>query len=259
MSNENQDEALDYVAEQVGLTPRYLVYMTLAGVLAGVGLLSNSVPILVGSMVIAPALPPVALVAFALVHRKPSLVFRGLGVGVFGLLCAAGAAFLIAWLMRATDVIPAGTELLDKPMLEERVRPGWWSLAAAVAGGIVGTVALSEKKTDSLIGTVAALALVPAAAAAAVAALAADLHRTLGGLLLLGMNFGLVIAMGILTLLVLRRELAATPIAAAVLITAGVVLLLALARAVGVATGEPTSIPTTSSRTAIEQSEPLGK
>lgn len=116
-------------------------------------------------------------------------------------------------------------------------------MAAAVAGGIVGTVALSEKKTDSLIGTVAALALVPAAAAAAVAALAADLHRTLGGLLLLGMNFGLVIAMGILTLLVLRRELAATPIAAAVLITAGVVLLLALARAVGVTTGEPTSIP----------------
>ena len=147
-------------------------------------------------------------------------------------------------LMRVTDVIPPGTDLLNKPMLEERVRPGWWSLAAAVAGGIVGVVALTEKKTDTLIGTVAALALVPAAAAAAVAALATDLDRTLGGLLLLGMNFGLVVAMGILTLLVLRREAAAAPIAAAVVITVAVVLLLALAHGAGVTPGQPPSIQT---------------
>ncbi len=65
-------------------------------------------------------------------------------------------------------------------MLEERVRPGWWSLAAALAGGVVGVVALTQKKTDTLIGTVAALALVPAGAAAGIAALATDVDRTLG-------------------------------------------------------------------------------
>lgn len=245
MPTENDEETLDYVTERAALTPHFLIYMTLSGVLAAVGLLSNSVPILVGSMVIAPALPPVALVAFGLVHRKPPLALRGLGVALLGLLSAAVAAFLIAALMRATEVIPAGTELLDKPMLEERVRPGWWSLVAAVAGGIVGVVALTEKKTDTLIGTVAALALVPAAAAAAVAALATDLDRTLGGLLLLGMNFGLVVAMGILTLLVLRREAAAVPIVVALTITVAVVLLLALAHSTGVIPGEPPSIPTT--------------
>ena len=244
MGNGEDEEALDYVTEQAALTPRYLIYMTLAGVLAGVGLLSNSVPILVGSMVIAPALPPVALVAFGVVYRKAPLAMRGLGVGLLGLLSAAVAALLVAVLMRVTDVIPPGTELLNKPMLEERVRPGWWSLAAAVAGGIVGVVALTEKKTDTLIGTVAALALVPAAAAAAVAALATDLDRTLGGLLLLGINFGLVVAMGILTLLLLRRQAAVAPIAAATVIIVAVVLLLALAHGTGVTPGQPPSIQT---------------
>ena len=246
MGDGDGEKALDYVIEQAALTPRYLVYMTLAGVLAGVGLLSNSVPILVGSMVIAPALPPVALIAFGVVHGEAPLVVRGLGVGLLGLLCASVAAFLVAVLMRVVDVIPAGTELLNKPMLDERVHPGWWSLVAAVAGGIVGVVALTEKKTDTLIGTVAALALVPAGAAAAVAALATDLDRTLGGLLLLGMNFGLVVAMGILTLLVLRRRVAAGPIVAATVIIVAVVALVALAHGAGISPGRPPSIQSAS-------------
>lgn len=55
-------EILDSVAAQAALTPSYLLYMTASGVLAAVALLSDSVPILVGSMVVAPALAPLALV-----------------------------------------------------------------------------------------------------------------------------------------------------------------------------------------------------
>jgi len=57
------DGLVDDVAQQAELSSTYLVFMALAGVLAGVALLSNSIPILIGSMIIAPALPPVALVA----------------------------------------------------------------------------------------------------------------------------------------------------------------------------------------------------
>lgn len=241
---EDDDDALEYVVEQAALTPRYVIYMTLAGVLAGVGLLSNSVPILVGSMIIAPALPPVALVAFAIVHGRPSLAARGAGVALLGLGAAAVAGLLAAILMRVTDVIPAGTELLAKPMLEERVHPGWWSLAAAVAGGIVGVAALTEKKTDTLIGTVAALALVPAGAAAGIAALATDVDRTLGGLLLLGMNFAMIVAMGIVVLAVLRREAAAIPLAIAVALIASIIVLVVVAHSTGVTAGRPPAIQT---------------
>ncbi|MFI7493341.1 DUF389 domain-containing protein [Kocuria sp. M4R2S49] len=237
------DDELGYVVEQASLTPRYLIYMTLAGVLAGVGLLSNSVPILVGSMIIAPVLPPVALVAFGVVHGQASLAARGAGIAVLGLGTAAVAAVLVALLMQVTGVIPPGTELLGKPMLEERVRPGWWTLAAALAGGVVGVVALTEKKTDTLIGTVAALALVPAGAAAGIAALAADTDRALGGLLLLGTNFAMIVAMGILVLAVLHRKAAPLPLTISVALIATIVVLMVMAHSTGVTPGQPPSIP----------------
>ncbi|MFI7581207.1 DUF389 domain-containing protein [Kocuria kalidii] len=243
MADDDDIDELEYVVEQAELTPRYLIYMTLAGVLAGVGLLSNSVPILVGSMIIAPVLPPVALVAFGVVHRRASLATRGAGIAVLGLTAAAGAAVLAALLMQVTGVIQPGTELLGKPMLEERLRPGWWSLTAAVAGGVVGVVALTEKKTDTLIGTVAALALVPAGAAAGIAALAGDTDRTLGGLLLLGTNFAMIVAMGILVLAVLHREVAPLPLTISVALIATIVVLLVIAHSTGVTPGQPPAIP----------------
>lgn len=241
---DGDDDVLGYVVEQAALTPRYLLYMTLAGVLAGVGLLSNSMPILVGSMIIAPALPPVALVAFGVMHQRVSLAARGAGVAALGLGAAAVAAVVVGVIMRVTDVIPPGTELLAKPMLEERVRPGWWSMAAALAGGVVGVVALTEKKTDTLIGTVAALALVPAGAAAGIAALATDVNRTLGGLLLLGMNFAMIVAMGIVVLAVLRREAPRLPLAIAVALIVGIVVLVVIAHSTGMTPGQPPAIQT---------------
>ncbi|MEX2549312.1 MAG: DUF389 domain-containing protein [Nitriliruptoraceae bacterium] len=243
MADDDRDDALGYVVAQAALSPRYIIYMTLSGVLAGVALLSNSVPILVGSMIIAPVLPPVALIAFGVVHRRSSLAVRGAAVAVLGLGAAAVAAIVVGLLMRVTEVIPPGTELLAKPLLEERVSPGWWSLAAALAAGVAGVVALTEKKTDTLIGSVAALALVPAAAAAGLAALAGDMDRTLGGLLLLGMNLAIIVAMGIVVLAVIRREAPLLPLAIAIVLVVAVAAFIAIANATGVTPGQPPGIP----------------
>jgi uncharacterized hydrophobic protein (TIGR00271 family) len=236
---DGDDGALGFVVAQAALTPRYVTYMTLSGVLAGVGLLSNSIPILIGSMIIAPVLPPVALIAFGVVHRRGALAVRGAGVAALGLGAAAVAAFVVGLLMRVTEVIPLGTELLAKPLLEERLRPGWWSLAAALAAGVVGVVALTEKKADTLIGSVAALALVPAGAAAGIAALAGDVNRTLGGLLLLSMNLAMIVAMGIVVLAVIRREAAPLPLAIAVVLVATIAALIVIANATGVIAERP--------------------
>ncbi len=201
-----EDAVVENVAEQAELTPSYLVFMATAGVLAAAALLSNSIPILIGAMIVAPALAPLALIAFALVGGKPRLALRGLWIALLGLVVATVFAMLTTWVMNVTGVIPAGANLVEKPLLEERVRPGWWGLLAAFAAGIVGTVALSKEKTDTLVGTVAALALVPAAAAGAIAFISDDPVRGLGGVLLLGMNVGLIVAMGIVVLLVIAGQ-----------------------------------------------------
>jgi uncharacterized membrane protein len=70
-----------------------------------------------------------------------------------------------------------------------------------VAAGLAGVTAQASNKTDTLIGTVAALALVPAAGAAGIALFSPHRARAVGGILLLAINVGLIIAIGLLALL----------------------------------------------------------
>jgi hypothetical protein len=67
-------------------------------------------------------------------------------------------------------------------------------------------LALAQNKTDTIVGTVAALALVPAAAAGGIAFMSQDPSRGFGGFTLLGINVALIVVAGIATLLVLRPD-----------------------------------------------------
>lgn len=200
------EDTVARVAAQAEMSLSFMVFMATAGVLAAVALLTGSVPVLVGSMVVAPALPPLALVAFALVGRKPALALRGLGVAVAGIALATVCAVLTTWVLNVTGVMASDANLLEKPLLEERVRPGWYSVITALAAGVAGTTALAKEKTDTVVGVVAALALVPAAAAAGIALMSRDPSRAWGGLGLLGINMGLIVVTGVVTLLLLRPD-----------------------------------------------------
>lgn len=197
-------EMLQQVSKKAEFSASFVVLMAMAGVLAAVALLTNSVPVLIGAMVIAPAFGPLALISVALVSRKPRLAFHGLWVAIGGLLIATGCAMLTTWIMNVTNVMPLEANLLNKPLLEERVHPGWYSVVAAIAGGVAGMIAISKQKTDTEVGVVAALALVPAAAAGGIALLSHHPAHSLGGFGLLGINVGLIVVTGVLTLLIMR-------------------------------------------------------
>ena len=99
-------------------------------------------------------------------------------------------AMLTTWILNVTHVIPAETNLLDKELLDERVKPGWYSVIAAMAA----------------VGVVAALALVPAIAAAGIAFLSKNPVMGFGGLFLLRINVAFIIVSGVLTVIILRPE-----------------------------------------------------
>ena len=200
------DRTVEKINKPAQLTSSYLVFMAMAGVLAAVALLTNSIPILIGSMVIAPALPPLGLISLAIVVKKPRLAFAGLKTAFLGFLIAMIFAMLTTWILNITHVIPAETNLLGKELLDERVKPGWYSVVAAMAAGIAGSVALIKQKTDTLVGVVAALALVPAIAAAGIAFLSKNPVMGFGGLFLLAINVGFIIVSGVLTIIIMRPE-----------------------------------------------------
>lgn len=199
-------ETVQRIARRARITPTYLVLMGVSGVLAAVAFLTDSVPLLVGSMVVAPTLPPLALVAFAFMGRQPHRVLRGLGSVAVGLLMATAFSMIATGLLNLTNVLPPEANLLDKPLLEERVNPGWYSAVAALAAGIAGAIALAKDQSEVLVGVVASLALVPAAAAAGIALLSGDPVRGLGGLLMLGINVGVATLAAMVTLLLIRPD-----------------------------------------------------
>ncbi len=157
-------------------------------------------------MVIAPALPPLGLISLAIVTKKPRLALRGLTTAFLGFLIAMVFAMLTTWILNITLVIPAETNLLDKELLDERVRPGWYSVIAAMAAGVSGAIALVKQKTDTLVGVVAALTLVPAIAAAGIAFLSKNPLMGFGRIFLLAINVIFIIISGVLTIILLRPE-----------------------------------------------------
>ncbi|MEQ9483419.1 MAG: hypothetical protein RIG27_14190 [Coleofasciculus sp. F4-SAH-05] len=78
-----EPKILQQLSEEVVLSPSYLVLMGMAGILSAIALLTNSIPILIGSMIIAPAFLPLSLVAFAPTGRtgRTGLVQCGGGFG----------------------------------------------------------------------------------------------------------------------------------------------------------------------------------
>ena len=200
------DEVVARVFALSDFDASYILLMATAGILSAVALLTNSIPVLIGSMVIAPAFAPLALVSFAVVNRQVELAWEGLITALLGLAIAMSAALVITWMLTTVHVLPSEAELLNKTLLQERVSPGWYSVVTAIAAGIAGTVALTERKTDTLVGVVAALALVPAGVAGAIAFLSEDPVRGWGGIALLGINVALIVVSGILTLIGFRPE-----------------------------------------------------
>lgn len=188
------------------MSPSYLVFMAIAGVLAAVALLTDSIPVLIGAMIVAPAYPPLALVSLALAAGQPRVALRGLGCAASGIVLAVACAIATTWFLNVTEILPDTSNLVHKSLIEERVRPGWYSAVAAAAAGIAGMIGTIKNKTDTLIGTVASLALVPAGGAAGIALISGDPIRAFGGLVLLLINVGLIIAMGLLVVVVAGRH-----------------------------------------------------
>lgn len=182
------------IEPQAGFNQVYVALMASSGALAAVAFTVDSIPILIGSMVIAPVLPPITLMAVGLANRNIRSVFKGFLITVAGLLVALLFTTGVTWVMNFTGMEP--TEVRVSPILEERINPGWYSVVAAIAAGVGGALAVSRKKQDTLVGVVASVALVPTVGAAGIAAMAHDWDGVSGGILMLGINVALITILG---------------------------------------------------------------
>lgn len=154
----------------------FIVMNALAAIIASYALLADSASGVIGAMLVAMLLSPIAGVSLSLVDGdyallRQSLLSLGGGVGIV-VLCA-----LIVGLLH-TD-IPVGKELLG------RTHPNYLDLMIALAGGAVGAYAvITPRIVSAVVGVAIATALVPPLCTGTIFAARGDWDNASGAYLL---------------------------------------------------------------------------
>ncbi|MGC2122911.1 MAG: TIGR00341 family protein, partial [Xanthobacteraceae bacterium] len=138
----------------------FWVMNALATVIACYGLFSNSAAVVIGAMVVAMLLGPIAGIALGLTDKDHALLGAALS-------CLVGG---IAWILLVAVVI--GAIHRDAPLTEEiisRTSPTLFDLMIALAGGAAGGIAtVSPRIGAAIVGVAIATALVPPLAASGI-------------------------------------------------------------------------------------------
>ncbi|MGK3203705.1 DUF389 domain-containing protein [Amycolatopsis sp. MEPSY49] len=200
------EELVARTGEESRTNVTFLAFLTIACLLAAVGVLTNSAVTIVGAMVVGPEFGPLAALAVGLVLRRGDLLRRAsaaLGVGFpLAMVVTLGGALLV----RATDVFGEKAFQLDQNHEVDFVfSVGVPSLVVAMLAGAAGMLAMTSAKSAALVGVFISVTTVPAAGYAVVAAVAGEWSRCLQSVGQLLVNLlGIVAAAAIV--LTLRRN-----------------------------------------------------
>jgi uncharacterized hydrophobic protein (TIGR00271 family) len=131
----------------------YLAINAIAIIVACSGLMADSTAVIIGSMLIATLLSPIAETALALTNKNFNGLIRGLKTLFIGVFLVMGIAFIFG---RVFPNIAATHRMLA------RTEPGLFDFIIAFFGGLAGAIALLFKRYSSImIGVGIATALVP--------------------------------------------------------------------------------------------------
>jgi uncharacterized hydrophobic protein (TIGR00271 family) len=167
------DELVETTGEESRLNPTFLLFLTIACLLAAIGVVADSPITIVGAMVVSPDFGPLAAIAVGLVGRRRHLAAQGAVALGIGYPVAILVTLLVAVLAAVTGLYePSSITAPDNLDFVYRVGPA--SFALAVLAGVAGIMALTSDKSGPLIGVFISVTTVPAAGFAALAAVAGD-------------------------------------------------------------------------------------
>ncbi|QCQ90914.1 DUF389 domain-containing protein [Rhodococcus sp. SGAir0479] len=207
------EELISRTREESTLNVTFLAFLTIACLLASVGIVTDSPVTIVGAMVVGPEFGPLAALAVAVARRKFSLARRSLLALVIGFpfaIVVAAVATLVAKLLGWVGL----DTIEDLHQVDFIYRVGLSSFIVALLAGAAGMLALVSAKSAALVGVFISVTTVPAAGFTAVAATLGDWRVALMSALQLGVNLTGIVIAAIAVLLLQRtheaRDRAAT-------------------------------------------------
>lgn len=195
-------DLLGQAGEHARPVARYLVFMAVAGVIAGYGVLYANSILIVGAMAVSPDLLPITSIAVGLVAGHRRLVARGTWALVVGLGLAGLVAAALTLGLDAVGLLPS-TFKVGESVLGGITTANSSTFLVAFAAGVAGMLAL-ESRASAAVGVAISVTTIPASAYLGVAAGLGEVSKAAGALLVLVINLVMLVVGATVTLLVQR-------------------------------------------------------
>lgn len=167
----------------------FVLMVVLSSLVAAVGLLRDSVAVIIGAMVIAPLLGPNVALAFATTLGDLDLLKKSLRSNAIGVILALALSILLGLALH----VEKNPEILSRTNVE------YSDIVLALASGAAGVLALTSGASATLVGVMVAVALMPPTVVLGLMLGAADWPAAAGALMLLATNVICVNLAGVLT------------------------------------------------------------
>jgi uncharacterized hydrophobic protein (TIGR00271 family) len=187
-------------SESATLSVSFVAFMVLATLIAAVGIITDSLILIIGAMVVGPEFGPLAGVSVAIVERRLNLARRSLVALAVGFPVAIAAALVGTLLLRAADRAPEALSPDLHPATLFISRPNVYSIIVAVLAGVAGVLSLTTAKSGALIGVLISVTTIPSAANIGVATAYGDWSELAGATEQLLLNVFSIIVAGVATL-----------------------------------------------------------
>lgn len=191
--------------ENARLASSYLVFMTAAGIIAGIGVLTGSAVLIVGAMALSPDLLPMSACAIGLVERRWQLAARALRALCIGLAAGMVGACAATVALRLFGQVPDDLILAETTIGDALTSLSPGSLIVALTAGVAGMLAF-ERPSGAAVGVAISVTTIPAAAYVGAAVAMGRDDPMWGALVVLSSNVAMLVIASTLTLLAERRS-----------------------------------------------------
>lgn len=141
----------------------YLSFITLATLLASIGIVLDSQILLIAAMVLGPEFGAVVALGLSLVRRRYALLRHAVWALIAGFAVAIAAASLAALVARALGWVTAENVLAPRPGTQFIYAPDKWSFIVALIAGAAGVLAITSARSGGLVGVFISVTTIPAA------------------------------------------------------------------------------------------------
>lgn len=167
------DELIGRTREEATLSVTFVLFLTLACLLAAIGAVTDSTVTVVGAMVLGPEFGPLAALSVAIVRRRVDLARRAAFALLVGFPVAVGITALGTLACEAVGWLSLDT-MRHISEVDFIFQVGPISFVIALLAGAAGMLSLVSAKSAALVGVFISVTTVPAAGFAAVAAILGD-------------------------------------------------------------------------------------